>query len=307
MLTWKRILVATDFSSPAERALRSAKALAQRVGGKLALIHVVQLPPASYLGGLGRPRDLERSWVEAARAELHGVARKASARGTAIKEILRVGKPWVEILDVARDEGVDAICLGNSGHSAIERLLLGSTAENVVRRSPVPVLVVRDRALAKINRVLVPWHFDEGSKSAIRFALERFPEKTKLAAFHAVAPLPPADPVVGPLIPDMAAIREEMRSLLDEMGAERVSEEVVLMADAAAAIVESATKEDVDLILLATHGRKGMARALLGSVAEKVVRHADRPVLVLPGPGARGAAKGSKPGERRGRPRQTKA
>lgn len=284
MLSWKKILVATDFSEPAERALRSAESLARQVGGKLCLIHVVQLPPATYLGLLGRERELEETWIEAAREELRGVARAASDRGTEVEEFLHVGRPWVEIVDVAQREEVDAICLGNSGHSAIERLLLGSTAENVVRRSPAPVLVVRDHALEKVERVLVPWHFDEGAKMAVRFALDRFPATTELAALHVVAPLPPADPVVGPLIPDLAAIREQMRSALDEAGGERIGEEVRLMKDPAAAILEAARVKNVDLVLLATHGRRGLARALLGSVAEKVVRHADRPVLVLPGP-----------------------
>ena len=286
MLRWKKILVATDFSEPAGRALRSAESLARQVGGVIRLVHVVQLPPAMYLGMIGGKGGLEETWIEAARAELRGVARTVADQGLEVEEILRVGKPWVEIVDIADGDAVDAICLGNSGHSALERLLLGSTAENVVRRSPAPVLVVRDHALEKIRRILVPWHFDEGARMAVRFALDRFPDATELAAFHVVAPLPPADSVVGPLIPDLAAIREEMRSSLDEAGAEQVGEEVRLMKDPAAAIVEAAREKDVDLILLATHGRRGMARALLGSVAEKVVRHADRPVLVLPGPTA---------------------
>lgn len=287
MLTWKKILVATDYSEAAGRALRAAESLARQVGGTLSLIHVVQLPPATYLGGIGRRRDLEEAWIEAARSELREAAREAAERGTEVEEILRVGKPWVEIVEVAASQEVDAICLGNSGHSAIERILLGSTAENVVRRSPVPVLVVRERDLGAIERVLIPWHFDEGARMAVRYALERFPDATELVAFHAVAPLPPADPVVGPLVPDLAAIREEMRSELDALGAGRIGEQVRLMADPAAAIVEAARKEDVDLVLVATHGRRGVARALLGSVAEKVVRHADRAVLVLPGPVAR--------------------
>jgi nucleotide-binding universal stress UspA family protein len=57
------------------------------------------------------------------------------------------------------------------------------------------------------------------------------------------------------------------------------------MADPAAAVLEAARQTDVDLLVLTTHGRRGVKRAMLGSVAEKVVRHADRPVLVLPGPG----------------------
>jgi nucleotide-binding universal stress UspA family protein len=163
-------------------------------------------------------------------------------------------------------------------------MLLGSTAENVVRRSEVPVLIVRGQPLTDIRRVLVPVDFDPGTKVAIRFALAKFPA-AEISALHVVAPLPPADPVVGPLVPNLAAIREKIRRLLDSSGAREVTESVRLMADPAAAVIEAARETEVDLLVLTTHGRRGVLRAMLGSVAEKVVRHADRPVLVLPGPG----------------------
>jgi universal stress protein A len=165
-----------------------------------------------------------------------------------------------------------------------------------VRHTDVPVLIVRDRALTDVRRILVPVDFDPGTKLAIRFALDRFPS-SEIAALHVVAPLPPADPVVGPLVPNLAAIRGEVRALLDKAGAGRVAESVRLMADPADAVLEAAREMDVDLLVVATHGRRGVTRALLGSVAEKIVRHADRPVLVLPGPGRErktGRAKPSK-------------
>ena len=285
MARWKRILAATDFSPSAERALRSAELLCRQAGARLHLLHVVQLPAPTYLGRIGLDRDLKESWLEGARVRLADLARELSARGVEVETIVREGKPWREILDSAREQEADLICLGNSGHSAVERLLLGSTAENVVRRSDVPVLVVRDRPLAGVRRILVPVDFDPGTRKAVRFALDSFPPSTEITALHVVAPLPPGNPVVGPLVPDLAAIREKVRGLLDKEGARGVIEEVRLMADPAAAILEAAKRKDVDLLVLTTHGRRGMARAMLGSVAEKIVRHADRPVLVLPGPG----------------------
>jgi nucleotide-binding universal stress UspA family protein len=291
MLTWRKILVATDFSEPARRALRSAEGLIVESGGELCLIHVIELPPAIYPAGFGGlSRAVEQSWVDAAKEDLHREGGEARERGARVEELLKIGRPWVEIVQAAEAAEVDAICIGNAGHSLVERLVMGSTAENVVRHSPVPVLLVHERALSRVDRVLIPWHFDEGSRMTIRYALDRFPERTELIAYHVVAPLPPGDPVVGPLVPDLAAIREEMRAWLDEAGAGRVSEEVRLMADPAAAILEAARERDVDLVLMTTHGRVGIARVLLGSVAEKVVRHADRPVLVLPGPGGRNAS-----------------
>jgi nucleotide-binding universal stress UspA family protein len=284
MADWKRILIPTDFSPSAERAIRSAEFLSRQGHARLDLLHVVQLPAPSYLGRLGLDRNLGESWITGAREQLADLARGLAGTEVEVETIVREGKPWKEILDVALERGTDLICLGNSGHSVLERLLLGSTAENVVRRSEVPVLIVRDRPLTDVRRVLVPVDFDPGTNTAVRFALEKFPS-SEISALHVVAPLLPADPVVGPLVPNLAAIREKIRGLLDRLGARDVTESVRLMADPAAAILEAARQTDVDLLLLTTHGRRGVSRAMLGSVAEKIVRHADRPVLVLPGPG----------------------
>jgi nucleotide-binding universal stress UspA family protein len=284
MAEWTRILAPTDFSPSAESAMRSAEYLCRQERARLDLLHVLQLPAPSYLGRLGLDRDFRQTWIAGAREQLAELARELVGSELEVETILREGKPWSEILDVARERGADLICLGNSGHSALERMLLGSTAENVVRRSDVPVLIVRDRPLTGVRRILVPVDFDPGTKVAIRFALAKFPA-AEISALHVVAPLPPADPVVGPLVPNLAAIREKIRRLLDNSGAREVTESVRLMADPAAAVLEAARETEVDLLVLTTHGRRGVLRAMLGSVAEKVVRHADRPVLVLPGPG----------------------
>jgi nucleotide-binding universal stress UspA family protein len=284
MAEWTRILAPTDFSPSAESAMRSAEYLCRQERARLDLLHVIQLPAPSYLGRLGLDRDLRQTWIVGAREQLAELARGFAGSELEVETILREGKPWSEILDVARERGTDLICLGNSGHSALERMLLGSSAENVVRRSDVPVLIVRDRPLTGVRRILVPVDFDPGTKVAIRFALAKFPA-AEISALHVVAPLPPANPVVGPLVPNLAAIREKIRRLLDNSGAREVTESVRLMADPAEAVLEAARETEVDLLVLTTHGRRGVKRAMLGSVAEKVVRHADRPVLVLPGPG----------------------
>jgi nucleotide-binding universal stress UspA family protein len=298
MTEWKRILTPTDFSPSAERAVRTAENLCRRDDARLDLLHVIQLPAPSYLGRLGLDRGLRETWTDAAHEELAGIIRGV-APGIEVEAIVRVGKPWKEILDTAREREADLVCLGNSGHGAVERWLLGSTAGNVVRHSDVPVLIVRDRVLTDVRRILVPVDFDPGTKHAVRFTMEQFPS-AEISALHVVAPLPPADPVVGPLVPNLSAIRGEVRALLDQVGAGKVTESVRLMADPAGAVLEAAREADVDLLVLTTHGRRGVTRALLGSVAEKIIRHADRPVLVLPGPGRERKRKGATPSKASG-------
>jgi len=314
MLRWKKILVATDFSPSADVALRSAEGLAREAGGALIVTHVVEPISPAYST---RPstlgiEDIETVSEREARATLDKVLVGSRKRGARIKGVLRVGKPWAEILEVAREHGVEAICLGNSGRSMFERLLLGSTAENVVRRSPVPALVTRDRPLTKVRRIMVPVAFDPGSKQALRIAMEAFPERTDIMAIHVVVPVSAFDPMVGVLIPDKEGTAEELRDYVGQKALSRARLEVRVTSDLTTGILHYGQEQKADLIVISTHGRRGLARALLGSATEKIVRYADRPVLVLPGPGrgwtpgvgpTRHASRARTEGSRNDRPR----
>jgi nucleotide-binding universal stress UspA family protein len=295
---WNRILVATDFSRNAQVALRSAEALARETGAEIALVHVVDIPSASYAFGvemIGLP-DLRETWAKDARRRLRSTAQRARARGVrfADTEVL-IGTPWYEIVEAARRHKADLVILGNSGRSRFQRLLLGSTAENVVRHSSVPVLVTRSRPLSGLRRVLVPVSFDEGSRLALEYAARRIPRRVQVEAFHAVPSTPLAEPWVPIPLPSIPEATRELRAFVDAATTRRVVAKVERAADAAAAILGRARTWKADLILLCTHGRGGLAHVLLGSVAEKVARYADRPVLVLPPPDRMRAVEPSPP------------
>jgi nucleotide-binding universal stress UspA family protein len=285
---WRRIVVATDFSPTARAALRSAEALARDTSTGLVLVHVVDVPSTTYAFGverLGFP-DIREAWATEARRKLLATAGRLHRRGLAAVEVdVRIGKSWVEIIESARAHGADLVVLGNSGRSRFDRLLLGSAAENVMRHSPVPVLVTRSRPLRGLSRVLVPVSFDEGSRAAVAFARDRLPRRVELEAFHAAAPIAVAEPWFPIPPPSIPQVTRELRAFLREAGAARMRQRVEVADDAGAAILRRARAWRADLILLSTHGRGGFSHLLLGSVAEKVARYADRPVLVLPPPG----------------------
>jgi nucleotide-binding universal stress UspA family protein len=282
-----RVLVAIDFSPSARVALRSTQALARAAGGSLALLHVLEPLPPRYrrlIQSFGTP-NVEELRRDAARKALLREISRLRGRGGSLESFLREGKPWQEILKAAREWRADVICLGNSGRSRLDRLLLGSTAENVVRRSDVPVLVTRARPLGKADRIFLPVDFDEGSESAIRFAAEQLPRKSRLEALFVLPPPSPFDPYQTLLDGDEKTIGRDLRAFLREQGGGRARARVVLWGGPADEILRAARRARADLIVIATHGRRGIPRVLLGSVAEKVVRYADRPVLVLPPPG----------------------
>lgn len=287
MLKWKRILVATDFSERADVAVRTAERLAENADGTVWAVHVVDLIPPylEHVSDRVGPADAEEMWLRKTRQRMENLLEEIRRRVPDGRGFVRTGLPWRRVVDLAEEGDVDGICIGVSGHSRIERLLLGSTAENVIRHATVPVLVTRDEPLEAVHEVLLPTEMDEGSSASIRYALERFDPPPRLEAIHVV----PIHPMVGPEVfgelPTRGDYEEVLREFLEGFeGGDRVAVRVVPFADPAATIVEVSRKEKPDLIVMATHARRGLSRALLGSVSEKVVRHADAPILVMPGP-----------------------
>lgn len=138
----RRILVPLDFSGKSRQALRYATPLAQKFSSEIILLHV--LPPASGqadkaagpLPSAGTPTQAALRRLEAMAATLI----PAELRGA---NLVRVGSPYGEILATARKLDVDMIVLTTRGHSGLKRFFVGSTAEQVMRHAPCPVLSVR--------------------------------------------------------------------------------------------------------------------------------------------------------------------
>jgi nucleotide-binding universal stress UspA family protein len=140
MFAIKHLLVPTDFSETAERALFTGIDLARMFEARVTLLHVWSIPATAYSEGIYFPVDeVER----AARDALEQVLERARAQYGNVDAMLRLGVDYVQILEVTKEHGVDFICMGTHGRRGISRLLLGSVAEKVVRVSPVPVLTVR--------------------------------------------------------------------------------------------------------------------------------------------------------------------
>ena len=136
-----KILVPTDFSEQAERALSAATSLARALGAKLHVVHVG--PDVPYFGppfapGLAFANEL----TAASRKEFDAYMAAVRERGIEAAGTLAIGVAHVEIIRVAKDIGADLIVMGTHGRSGFQYLLLGSVAERVVRTSPIPVMVV---------------------------------------------------------------------------------------------------------------------------------------------------------------------
>jgi nucleotide-binding universal stress UspA family protein len=146
-LSFQRVLVPLDFSEHARKALRHGRGLARQFGAKLILLHVVE--PMVYPSDLGYTpvlsEELTAEVHQEAENRLQAAVRAEQARGIECEGLLRFGRPYLEIAALAEEQAVDLIVLTTHGYTGLKHVVLGSTAERVVRHAPCPVLVVRDR------------------------------------------------------------------------------------------------------------------------------------------------------------------
>ena len=148
-----RVLVPLDFSAHSMKALSYARLFAAQFGATVVLLHVSE--PVVYGTDFGYapvpPTTLEHDCEEAERGRLEGVAEKERAAGVNIEVAQRVGRPHLEIVDAARELKADLILVTTHGYTGLKHVLLGSTAELVVRHAPCPVLVVRDQVQSPVT------------------------------------------------------------------------------------------------------------------------------------------------------------
>ena len=265
MSTEPSIVVGTDFSRGSERAVSRGRLMAEQLGWRLVAAHVVRGSHASPAA-----HDTEK---EAALAELK---RSVSGNGLMPTRLVCVGSPHEELVRTAEAEGAHVIVVGQhqSGH-AIEQLLLGSTAERVVRSGHCAVLVARTAPLQPHRIALVPIDLGETTPRLLALADELFPD-AKLVVVHCQG------------TEDAHRSHHAAQERIDELTAslrldpERCTVQLATASDPRRRILELAKKHEADVIALGTHARHGLKRMLIGSTAEYVVRHAACDVLVLP-------------------------
>jgi len=146
MIQFEKILVPIDFSDYSLQALKYASEFAKLYKSKILLVYVVEpviYPPDLSIGQIALP-TLSYQIDEKAKEELGRVARENIPADIEVIPIVKLGKPYLEIIDLAKSEDVDLIIISTHGHTGVEQILFGSTADKVVRKAPCPVLTLRE-------------------------------------------------------------------------------------------------------------------------------------------------------------------
>jgi nucleotide-binding universal stress UspA family protein len=294
-ISLKRILVTTDFSDASRQAFPLATELATQFGAALTLVYVFPTALPAELSHVGIVFEQQRLAGEA-RERLARLRELELPASLPVETIVLEGGPASEIARFAKDAGAGLIITATHGHTGLNRLWLGSTAERVVRHAPCPVLIIRERLVpvrfpgegaCRFQRILVPTDFSDAGKQAARYAAA-FAQLCagEITLVHVVEP-PPYPEFGYAHIPSKEAdlkraASEKLEGQCKEFARAGVkSSSAIRTGSAFHEIAEHAREQSTDLIVIATHGRGVIARALLGSTAERVVRHAPCPVLVV--------------------------
>lgn len=289
-MAFRKILCAVDFSAGSQRALRQAARLAREADAALLLAHVWYMPALAVTKLPVLPPDSVEAILDDEERALADAAAEATRLGvTRVETAFLTGVPARELVELARGAAIDLVVVGTHGRTGLDRVLLGSVAERVIRQAPCPVLAVPSRGeVSAFRHVLCPVDLSERSREALALAGE-------LAAAHG-AGLTLLHVIEVPVRFSGEPRVEGFAEVLDKPAAQRLDAwEKELQARRPLAVtlrwrigspgaqVLAAIDADrtIDLVVMASHGRTGLRRALLGSVAEKVVRHADRAVLVV--------------------------
>lgn len=282
------ILVPTDGSDVAASAARTAVAVAAQFDAEVHAVHVVESEP--YPGFDGATDGFARHGEAAART-VPEQANEAGVEATTavLEDVESVPRA---ILSYARDHEVDLVVMGTRGRSGLDRFLLGSVTELTLRESPVPVLTVRETTTVDppLDAILLPFDGSDGARHALDHAIGL--AQATGATLHAVNVVDHATMAGGDL--DTTAVFDTLQG-----SGERALDAVVERATGAGVdtaepavrvgspfreILGYADEHDVDCIVMGTQGRSGLDRLLLGSVAERVIRRAEVPVVATRAP-----------------------
>lgn len=279
------VLAAVDFSDWTSPVLRTAAELAGRYDAAVTAVYAETFLPPPYFTerGMDRIQDLLQTQKEEARRHLEETVRKEVGGPIPVETRLLEAAPADGILTAAEETKAGLIVLGTHGRSGWNRLLMGSVAENVVRRSTAPVLKVRgpgeeDAGCSlPFRNILCPVNYSDLSRESLRYAVDlarRFGAGlTVMTSLEKDAP------------ETEGTAREQEQNLCDwipgSVQAHCKLKPVVRRGDAVEQILETSREEGIDLIVIGAQHRPLLETTIFGTTSIRVMRHAACPVLTV--------------------------
>lgn len=290
----KKILWASDGSQESQDALKYVEALCDKYGAEVIALSVI---PDFDFDKLHLTETLKKEFedlmpglVEAEEERLNDALKKLRQKGIRCEVRVETGVEDETILRVAKEADVELIAMGKRGQSLKDRLLLGSNTNKVIRASRIPVMAVRyhEELHEDFDKILVTTDLTELAVPAIKFAIALAAKFNSKLYFLNVVTYHHSYDVVSTTLVDtiLEQTSEALEKQFDEIAGESqqeldVEKCVNMSMRTWAGVVDFAEENEVDLIIMATHGRTGVERFLLGSITEKVIIESPCPVICI--------------------------
>lgn len=280
----ERILVASDLSHRSEIAIARAAELARRFGARLHLLHVVeQDQPDSYVSS-------EIRQTEDALALEAGHLKDQFGIDLAVHVV--PGDPFEMIGDFAANINADLIVMGRHRRRPLRDLFIGTTAERVIWRGTHPVLMVKGEGAGRYDRIGIALDCSEPSGAALKLAYSSgLLEDAQVSIVHARLPFAKTmlaahanrEAIEQHVSSEMRIARAELTNFLRENDAGDLTSRIYLEEGEPIAVLSSFIDRSApDLLVMGTHGRQGLGRLVLGSVAEEALRTLEVDILAVP-------------------------
>lgn len=275
-----KILVPVDFSRHSKNALELAIFIAKAHKAKIEVLHVIDPSRTLFASGTGSSnRDIEQEYLQHVieTVDMHLkklISNQENTEGLSINSHIDRGSVLKSIQRQVNALQTNLVVMGTRGVSGLDEFLIGSKTERVVRHSPVPVLVVRERVSEpKFKKIVFASNMKDNQKEALRKLMsfqECFDSELHLLYVNTSTNFTPS-----------ADIKAKAQELTASVELKNYVLEIESAYNEENGIIRYANQIDADLIVLATHQRTGISHYFAGSITEDMVNHANRPILTI--------------------------
>jgi len=273
----KRILVPIDFSVQAEYAAKVAVNIANLTDSKIYLLHMLELPtgvidPSSYGTSSNTPTAF--LFLKRAYEKFEKFKKLPFFEGVEMEDSVLFHKAYDGIIDESEKNNVDLIVMGSKGTTGLEEMLVGSNTEKVVRNSKIPVLVIKKEIKNfKIDNIVFASNFNLDARSTFQRILDF------TSIFDAQLHLLKINTIHN--FETTKKSSDAIRNFINDFDLNNYTLNIYNDVSVEAGVLNFAKVIDADVILLNTHGRRGLAHLFAGSITEDLANHAKLPVLTF--------------------------
>jgi nucleotide-binding universal stress UspA family protein len=276
----KKILVPTDFSKPAQIAVSVASNIALKAGAKVILLHIIEQRGGDSYNVSGEASNYD-SWedklftmklIEKSKNQLEAEAEGLKNKGVKVSTEIRLGNAYHGMQTIITEKDVDLVVMGTSGKSKLEEMIIGSNTEKVIRYAHCPVLTINGKpGSTEYKNIVYATSLTDSEKDFSKI-LKTTQELFK-STIHLVRVNTPSN------FQSDAITEKQMQDFVAKTKLQNYTLNIYNDFSEEEGIIHFAESIDADLVAMATHGRKGFAHVLVGSIAEEVASHSRRPVL----------------------------